>query len=79
MPDDFRRPFVHAHIERVAERGHEDADNLIATMMRRCWPGGPSDSSKPGAVEWLRRWGALRRGPLPPACECAQGCCVVCN
>ncbi len=79
MPEDFRLPFVRAHIERVAERGHADVDRLMAALMRRSWPGGSSDQSRPGAVEWLRRWGADGAGPLPPVCACAQGCCRVCN
>lgn len=78
MPDDFRWPFVRAHIERVAERGDEDADRLVAALLRRCWPGGLVDRREPGAVDWVRRWGR-GRGPLPPVCGCAQGCCRVCN
>jgi hypothetical protein len=80
MPDDFRRPFVLAHIERVTERGHEDADRLVAALIRRCWPGGLADRTEPAAIEWVRRWGAgVQRIPEPDACACREGRCRVCN
>ena len=79
MPDDFRLPFVQAHIQHLAERRPGDAERLTAAIVRRCWPGGSGDRAEPAAIEWLRRWGTTSVAMPTRSCACAQGCCAVCN
>jgi hypothetical protein len=78
MADDSRRTLVIAHIESVARRQAAEADRLVASLVRRWWPGG-EDRTEPGAREWVRRWRPSRGGPAVPACTCAGGDCLVCN
>lgn len=70
---------VLAHIESICTRAESDTDRLVATMLRGCWPGGMSDRTEGIALEWVRRWGPRRAGPIPSACRCAVGRCHVCN
>jgi hypothetical protein len=69
-PDDIR-----AHIEAIASRSERDLAELSERLSAR----GAHDRTEPGALAWLRRW--RPRGPVPaaPACECADGRCLVCN
>jgi hypothetical protein len=75
-PDDLA---IGAHIESVCARAEPDTERLISTMLRSCWPGGTGDRSEAVALEWVRRWGPRKAGPLAPACRCALGHCAVCN
>jgi len=68
-----------AHIESIATRNESAAARLARMLARRAWPGGGSDRHSPAAVEWVRRWGPRGLSPVPPACSCEQGRCVVCN
>jgi hypothetical protein len=78
--DDHRRAEVTAHIEAVAQRREHEADHLVASLLRRVWPAGPSDRMSPAAAEWVRRWRPTRGGgTLPPVCACGRGACPVCN
>jgi hypothetical protein len=79
MSDRSRDPQIEAHIEAISTRPEIESERLIATMLRRCWPGGAGDRSEPTALEWVRRWGPRRVGALPPACSCKAGRCRVCN
>ena|GEM_PF-1571832 len=72
-------PRIIAHIESVSSRAEPDTQRLVSTMLRSCWPGGMGDRTEAGALDWVRRWGPRRAGPVPPACQCAAGRCGVCN
>jgi hypothetical protein len=78
MAADPRRALVIAHIESVSRRPAREGDRLVATMLRRCWPGG-DDRTEPGAREWLRRWRPSHGGAAVPSCTCPRGACLVCN
>jgi len=78
MAGDPRRALVIAHIESVARRQAVEAERMVTTMLRRCWPGG-EDRTEPGAREWVRRWRPARGGSTVPACTCPSGACLVCN
>jgi hypothetical protein len=67
---------IAALIESVEDRIQED---LFTRSMSECWPGGPSDSIRPGALEWVRRWGPGGSPPAGRACSCRAGRCSVCN
>jgi hypothetical protein len=54
-------------------------DDLYSRALNECWPGGSSDSTRPGALEWVRRWGPNAVAPSGPACSCSAGRCKVCN
>jgi hypothetical protein len=69
---------IAAHIESVSARPEADTARLVAELLRRCWPGGPSDRTEPEALEWVRRSGP-RVGAVPQACSCAEGRCELCN
>lgn len=72
-------PRIAAHIESLSSRDEPDTDRLVSMMLRCCWPGGTGDRTESVALEWVRRWGPRRAGPVPPACSCATGRCPVCN
>jgi len=72
-------PEIAAHIESVSTRDQSDTGRLVSAMLGRCWPGGTGDRTEAGALEWVRRWGPQRAGPIAPACRCAVGRCRVCN
>jgi len=67
---------IAALIESVEDRIQDD---LYSRALSECWPGGPSDSTRPGALEWVRRWGPHGKLPSGPACSCSTGRCAVCN
>jgi hypothetical protein len=67
------------YVESVSTRAQTDTDRLISAMLRSCWPGGTSDRTESGALEWVRRWGPRAVGAMPPVCSCADGRCPVCN
>ena len=75
-PDD---PGIVAHIESVSSRAEPDTQQLVSTMLRSCWPGGMGDRTEAVALDWVRRWGPRRAGPILPVCQCAAGRCGVCN
>jgi hypothetical protein len=70
---------IAAHIESISSRAESDTQRLVSAMLTRCWPGDSGDRSEPGALEWLRRWGPRGLKPIPLACSCAAGRCLVCN
>jgi hypothetical protein len=72
-------PAIIAHIELVSTRAESDADRLVSTMLSRCWPGGTGDRTEAVGVEWVRRWGPRRAGPIQSGCRCALGRCLLCN
>jgi hypothetical protein len=72
-------PEVVAHIESIWTRAQSDTDRLVTAMLRDCWPGGTGDRTETVALEWVRRWGPRRVGPIQSACSCAVGRCRVCN
>jgi len=72
-------PAIAAHIESVSSRAQPDTVRLLAAMLCFCWPGGIGDRSEPAALEWVRRWGPRRAGPVLPVCSCAVGRCRLCN
>jgi hypothetical protein len=72
-------PEVVTHIESISTRAESDTDRLVLAMLGRCWPGGTGDRTETVAIEWVRRWGPRRAGPIPTACRCAAGRCHVCN
>jgi hypothetical protein len=79
MADRSPDPLIAAHIESISSRSESDTRRLIAAILRLSWPGDSGDRSEPGALEWVRRWGPRRVGPVPSACSCAAGRCRVCN
>jgi hypothetical protein len=72
-------PEVLAHIESICTRAEPETDRLVLAMLHCCWPGGMGDRTETVAIEWVRRWGPRRTGPIPSACRCATGRCHVCN
>jgi hypothetical protein len=70
---------VRAHIESIASRTHGELEALTDRLSGRAWPGGGSDRTEPGALDWLRRWRASGPAPLLPLCGCAKGRCLLCN
>lgn len=72
-------PEVLAHIESIYTRAEPETDRLVLAMLRGCWPGGTGDRTEAVALEWVRRWGPRRGGPIPSACRCTVGRCPVCN
>jgi hypothetical protein len=70
---------ITAHIEAISTRPDGETRRLVSHMLGSCWPGGHSDRTEPGALEWVRRWGPARRRGAPLACSCARGRCAVCN
>jgi hypothetical protein len=72
-------PSVPAIVEAISSRTEQETHRL-ATMLRSwCWPGGGSDRTEPGAIEWVRRWGPNRQGGQSLDCSCAAGRCFLCN
>jgi hypothetical protein len=78
MAPDPRRASVIAHIDAISRQRAEEAERIVATMLRHCWPGG-EDRTEPGAREWVRRWRPSRGAVVPDACTCSRGACPVCN
>jgi hypothetical protein len=70
---------IAAHIEAVTARADGETRGLISALVRSCWPGGSSDRTEPGALEWVRRWGPTQLTPGSLGCSCAAGRCAVCN
>lgn len=70
---------VLAHIESISSRTRGDVQQLTDVLNTRLWPGGGSDRSEPGALDWLRRWRPGGPAPLLVACGCANGRCLLCN
>jgi len=70
---------IAAHIESVSSRAAQDTNRLVSTWLGRCWPGGVGDRTESVALEWVRRWGPRRAGPIASGCQCAGGRCGVCN
>jgi hypothetical protein len=70
---------IASHIKAIATRTDAESHRLSALLFGKPWPGGPSDRSERGALDWLRRWRPGR--PTVPAidCACASGRCGVCN
>jgi hypothetical protein len=56
---------VDALIESIDHRTQADADRLVAGLLAHFWPGGSADHHRPGAAEWVRRWGPGASGPAP--------------
>jgi hypothetical protein len=79
MADHYGDPQIEGHIESISNRAELDTERLVSAMLRRCWPGGAGDRSVPAALEWVRRWGPRRVGPVTHACSCEVGRCHVCN
>ena len=70
---------VLAHIESISSRTRHDGLQLADVINSRLWPGGSTDRTEPGAVDWLRRWRPDGPAPLPLVCGCATGRCLLCN
>jgi hypothetical protein len=53
-------------IDSIDGRSEADAERLLAGLVGHFWPGGSEDHHRPGAAEWVRRWGPAldRRLPL---------------
>jgi hypothetical protein len=79
MADHPRDPQIEGHIELISTRADTDTERLVSAMLRRCWPGGAGDRSVPAALDWVRRWGPRRVGPVTHACSCKIGRCQLCN
>jgi hypothetical protein len=76
---DERARGVASIIESIAARTDADAGRIARAFVRACWPGDVGDLRRPGAVEWVRRWGPDGPQPFTPECSCAAGGCRVCN
>jgi hypothetical protein len=79
MDEDRDREVILAHIQALAAGRHAGAMQLAQRIGRHCWPGGSSDRSEPGALDWVRRWGPRGVAPSQPGCSCKLGRCAVCN
>jgi len=79
MAEPSRDENVLAHIASISKRTPGDAQQLTEALRGRAWPGGSADRSEPGALAWLQRWRPGGPTPLPAACGCASGRCLVCN
>jgi hypothetical protein len=44
-------------IASIDGRSEADAERLLAGLVGHFWPGGSQDVHRPGAAEWVRRWG----------------------
>jgi hypothetical protein len=78
MHERDRQVFI-SHIESLTGRSPIERKELEADLLARLWPRGVCDRSEPSALEWLRRWGPVRRGAEVLGCSCALGRCAVCN
>jgi hypothetical protein len=74
-----REPHVAALVERIATRTPAETELLVAAMLQRSWPGGPSDRLEPAALDWVRRWTPRSADGPALECSCALGRCAVCN
>jgi hypothetical protein len=79
VEDPLHNAYVAALVEAVATRSDADAQRLTAVLGQRCWPGGSSDHTERGALDWVRRWGPRRDAPRLAQCSCAHGHCALCN
>jgi hypothetical protein len=79
MPESPHDGLAAAMVRSIATRTPRETRTLVLDLVRRSWPGGPSDRLQPTALPWVRRWGPNRMTPLPQACSCADGRCLVCN
>lgn len=79
MTDHPSDPRIAEHIEWIAARGAPDTEQLVAAMLRHCWPDASGGRSEPEARDWVRRWGPHRADALIPECSCAEGRCRICN
>jgi hypothetical protein len=71
--------YVAAHITSVRTRTSIHTTALTAALVRQSWPAGIADRTEPAALAWVKRAGPRLLGPLPSACSCAGGHCLVCN
>ncbi len=79
MDEPSRDEFLASLIESIATRSESASRRFGRALLQRSWPGGAGDRTEPGALAWLRHWGPHGSAPLPPACSCPDGRCVVCN
>jgi hypothetical protein len=73
---------IREHIATVARRDPGDYAVLADALQTVTWPDGGVDRRHLDAHTWFERFMTLRdRGPtpIPPACGCAIGRCLVCN
>ncbi|HEX4733183.1 MAG TPA: hypothetical protein VH247_02120 [Thermoleophilaceae bacterium] len=73
---------VREHIATVARRAPSEYALLADALQTVTWPDGGIDRRDADARSWLHRY--MERGdrgpqPIPRACGCALGRCLVCN
>lgn len=73
---------VREHIATVARRDSSDYGLLADALHTVNWPDGGADRTDAAARGWLLRY--MLRGdrgpqPIPRACGCAIGRCLICN
>jgi len=73
---------VREHIASVAKRDPSEYAVLADALQTLTWPDGGADRRNADARGWLQRY--MYRGdrspqPIPRACGCAMGRCLVCN
>jgi hypothetical protein len=79
MDEKRDREVVVSHIQSLTTRGWVETMQLTRRIGSGCWPGGSSDRTEPGALEWVRGWGPNGVAPPQAGCSCAQGRCALCN
>lgn len=74
---------IRAHIQTIARREQDDYTVLADSLHGLSWPDGGLDRRHPEATTWFRRFATLapanRPTPIPRACGCSLGRCLVCN
>lgn len=76
-PRDHRR--LPALIAALTARAPAESDQLAASMVGHCWPGGVGDRSELIALDWLSRWRPVRLQTPTYDCDCMHGHCAICN
>jgi hypothetical protein len=79
MDEQPREEFIASHVARSDARTDAEATRLVTSMLSHSWPGGSSDRTEPGALEWIRSWGPRRIGFEMLCCTCPHQGCALCN
>jgi hypothetical protein len=82
MPLRDRNERIREHILSVTRRKDDDYDVLADALHSVAWPDGGVDRRHAEAETWFKRFTSWRGNgpmPIPPACGCGIGRCLVCN
>jgi hypothetical protein len=73
---------IRQHIVTVGRRDPGDYVVLAEALQTLTWPDGGMDRRHPDADAWLNRFMRLQGDgpkPIPRACGCTMGRCLICN